>query len=83
MTPQEQQALDTALAVVQTVGPALGPTGALVAAGVTAAFQAFTAASNAGSDVTDEQLQAVFDKFDANAADDLAAQAEAKGKTTG
>lgn len=76
MTPQEKQALDTALAIVATVGPALGPNGAIISAAITAGVQALSGAG--GQDVTDDQLQAVFDQFSLNAADDLAAQAAAR-----
>lgn len=73
MTPQEKQVLDTALAIVATVGPALGPNGAIISAAIAAGVQALTSAGT-GQDVTDDQLQAVFDQFNLNAADDLAAQ---------
>ena len=61
---------------VTALGPVLPPkVGALLGL----AFGAFNAAKAAasGQDVTDEQLQALFDQFAVNKADDQAAQAEA------
>lgn len=78
LTPQQQQALDAALALVQTVGPKLGPNGAILAGVVTAGAAAISAAMASGGDVTDVALYAIFDKFSANAADDMKAQRDAR-----
>lgn len=75
LTPEQQATLTTGLAILQAVGPTLGKNGSLAAVIATAAANAVRIAEAAGQDVSDEELAAVFDTFEINKADDLAAQA--------
>lgn len=77
LTAEQQANLNLGLGVLMAVAPTLGPNGALAATIVSSLAQAITNASNNGQDVSDEELQALFDQFEINKADDLAAQAEA------
>lgn len=85
ITPQQQQALDAALAAVQVIGPALGTGGAAASAIATAAVAAIRASGAAATDVSDAQLAAIFNQYTANQLDDAAAQkaAKAAGDTSG
>lgn len=76
MNTQQQADVDLAMAVIGAVGPALGPNGMLASEIVTAGAQAIKNASSAGADVSDADLQALFDQFAANDAADQQAQAD-------
>lgn len=74
LTPEQQANVDLGLSVLTSAAPALGPNGIAIAALITAATSALKAASASGTDVTDAELQALFDQYALNEADDLAAQ---------
>lgn len=85
LSTAQQAAIDNGIALVTTLGPALGGGGAIAAAVVQMGATLIKSAANAGEDVTDAQLTALFDQFNANKLDDLKAQREARarGDTSG
>jgi hypothetical protein len=81
MATKEDLILDAqmGLAAAQTLGPFIGPEGALAVAVAQTALNAIVSAAQAAN-ITDEQLAAKRAEFDAAEADDKLAQAEAAKK---